>query len=203
VWYTYKMRLQTVIFTGRSGAGKGTQSQHLEKSLSEQTPDTPVLHIETGEYFRKYVQESGAVWDRARKIIEAGNRQPDFLAIWMWTTEFIQNFKDNEHLVFDGAPRALPEARILDTALPFFDRVNPVVVYLNVSQEWAEERLKGRGRADDLKPEVVARRFAFFDKDVVPVIEYYRNNPAYRFLEINGEQTPEEVFSDIMKGMRI
>ncbi|KKT36844.1 MAG: adenylate kinase [Candidatus Nomurabacteria bacterium GW2011_GWB1_44_12] len=187
------MNLQTVIFTGRSGAGKGMQSQHLEKYLAEHTPDTPVLHIETGEY----------VWDRARKIIDLGNRQPDFLAIWMWTTAFIQNFKGNEHLVFDGAPRALPEALILDTALPFFDRVNPAVVYLKVSQEWAEERLKGRGRADDLKPEVVARRFAFFEKDVVPVIEHYRNNPAYRFLEINGEQTPEQVFDDVRKGLGI
>ena len=195
------MQLQTVIFTGRSGAGKGMQSEHLEKYLAEHTPGTPVLHIETGEYFRKYVKESGAVWDRARKIIDLGNRQPDFLAIWMWTTAFIQNFKGNEHLVFDGAPRALPEARILDTALPFFDRVNPAVVYLKVSQEWAEERLKGRGRADDLKPEVVARRFAFFEKDVVPVIEHYRNNPAYRFLEINGEQTPEQVFDDVRKGL--
>ncbi|KKT59233.1 MAG: hypothetical protein UW54_C0031G0003 [Parcubacteria group bacterium GW2011_GWC1_44_26] len=76
-------------------------------------------------------------------------------------------------------------------------------MYLKVSQEWAEERLKGRGRADDLKPEVVARRFAFFEKDVVPVIEHYRNNPAYRFLEINGEQTPEQVFDDVRKGLGI
>lgn len=197
------MELQTVIFTGRSGAGKGMQSQHLGKYLIEHSPDAPVLHIETGEYFRKYVKESGAVWERARKIIELGNRQPDFLAVWMWATALIQNFQGNEHLVFDGAPRALPEARILDTALPFFDRVNPVVVYLKVSQEWAEERLKGRGRADDLKPEVVARRFAFYEKDVVSVIEHYRNNPAYRFLEINGEQTPEQVFDDVRKGLGI
>lgn len=197
------MNLQTVIFTGRSGAGKGMQSQHLEKYLAEHSPDTPVLHIETGEYFRKYIKEPGAVWDRARKIIELGNRQPDFLAVWMWTTAFIQNFHGNEHLVFDGAPRALPEAHILDTALPFFDRVNPCVVYLKVSQEWAEERLKGRGRADDLKPDVVARRFAFFEKDVVPVIEHYRNNQGVRFLEINGEQTPEQVFDDVRKGLGI
>ncbi len=197
------MELQTVIFTGRSGAGKGMQSEHLKRYLAEHTPDTPVLYIETGEYFRKYVKEPGAVWERARKIIEAGNRQPDFLAIWMWATAFIENFKGSEHLVFDGAPRALPEAKVLDTALLFFDRVNPVVVFLDVSQEWAEERLRGRGRADDLKPEVVARRFAFYTKDVVPVIEHYRTNSAYRFLQINGEQTPEEVFANIKKGLEV
>ncbi|MFZ2303195.1 MAG: nucleoside monophosphate kinase [Minisyncoccia bacterium] len=197
------MNLQTVIFTGRSGAGKGMQSEHLKRYLAEHSPETQVLYIETGAYFRKYVTEAGNTWERARKIIEAGNRQPDFLAVWMWATAFIQNFKGNEHLVFDGAPRALPEAKILDTALPFFDRVNPAVVFLDVSQEWAEERLRGRGRSDDLKPEVVARRFAFFTKDVIPVIEYYRTNPTYRFLQINGEQKPEDVFNDIKKGLGI
>lgn len=195
------MNLQTIIFIGRSGAGKGMQSEHLKRYLAEHTPETPVLYIETGDYFRKYIKEEGDTWARARKIIEKGTRQPDFLAVWMWGTAFIENFKGNEHVVFDGAPRALPEAKILDTALPFYDRTNPAVVFLNVSQEWAEERLRGRGRADDIKPEVVARRFAFYEKDVVPVVEHYRTNPGYRFLDINGEQTPEEVFNDIKKGL--
>lgn len=197
------MELQTVIFIGRSGAGKGMQSEHLKRYLAEHTPGTPVLYIETGDYFRKYIKEEGDTWARARKIIELGTRQPDFLAVWMWTTAFVENYTGNQHVVFDGAPRALAEANILDTALPFYDRTNPVVVFLNVSQGWAEDRLRGRGRADDLKPEVVARRFAFFEKDVVPVVEHYRVNPSYRFLEINGEQTPEAVFDDIKKGLSI
>lgn len=197
------MELQTVIFIGRSGAGKGMQSEHLKRYLAEHTPGTPVLYIETGDYFRKYIKEEGDTWNRARKIIELGTRQPDFLAVWMWTTAFIENYKGNEHLVFDGAPRALAEAKILETALPFYDRKNPVVVFLNVSQEWAEERLKGRGRADDLNPEVVARRLAFFTKDVVPVVEYYRTSTTCKFLEINGEQTPEEVFNDIKNGLHV
>lgn len=197
------MELQTVIFIGRSGAGKGVQSEHLKKYLAEHTPETPVLYIETGDYFRKYIKNDGDTWARARKVLEIGTRQPDFLAVWMWTTAFVENYKGNQHVVFDGAPRAIAEANILDTALPFYDRTNPVVVFLNVSEKWAEDRLRGRGRADDLKPEVVARRFAFFEKDVVPVVDHYRTNPSYRFLEINGEQTPEAVFDDIKKGLSI
>lgn len=197
------MELQTIIFIGRSGAGKGMQSGHLKRYLAEHSPNSPVLYIETGDYFRKYIKEPGSTWDRARKVIEIGGRQPDFLAVWMWATAFIENFRGNEHIVFDGAPRALTEAKILDTALPFYNRINPAVVFLNVSQVWAEDKLRGRGRTDDLNPEVVARRLAFFIKDVVPAIEYYQSNPAYRFLEINGEQTPEEVFSDIRNGLEL
>lgn len=196
------MNLQTVIFIGRSGAGKGTQSGKLQEFLKKENQETPVLYIETGAYFRKYIKGSGDTWERSRKIIEFGTRQPDFLAVWMWTTAFIENFHGNQHVVFDGAPRALAEAKILDTALPFYDRRDPVVVYLNVSQGWAEERLRERGRADDTNSEVVARRLAFFTKDVMPVVEYYRGNSAYRFLEINGEQTPEEVFQDMVQGFK-
>jgi len=197
------MQLQTVIFIGRSGSGKGVQSEHLKRYLAEHSPDAPVLYIETGDYFRKYIKSPGDTWERARKIIELGTRQPDFLAVWMWATAFIENYHGNEHIVFDGAPRALPEAKILETALPFYGRTNPVVVFLDVSQETSEERLKGRGRADDVNPEVVARRLAFFTKDVLPVVEYYRNNEAYRFLDIDGEQTPEKVFEDIKKGLEV
>lgn len=197
------MELQTVIFIGRSGSGKGMQSEHFQRYLGEHSPDSPVLYIETGDYFRKYVVEPGETWVRARRNMELGTRQPDFLAVWMWTTALIENFHGNEHLVFDGAPRALEEAKILDTTLPFYGRLNPTVVFLNVSEQWAEERLRGRGRADDAKPEVIARRFAFFKKDVVPVIDYYRNNPTYRFVEINGERTPEEVFNDIKKALNL
>lgn len=195
------MSLHTVIFVGRSGAGKGTQSELLKTYLAATTPDTPILYIETGAYFRKYIKESGDTWDRARKVMEAGARQPDFLAVWMWTTAFIEEYRGGQHLVFDGAPRALAEAKILETVFPFYGAARPTVVFLDVSQAWAEERLRGRGRADDLDPEVVGRRQAYFASDVLPVVDFYRTSPAVRFVEIHGERTPEEVHADIVHAL--
>lgn len=197
------MNLQTIIFIGRSGAGKGMQSGMLQKFLGEHAPENPILYIETGDHFRRHIKDSGYTWDLARKVNETGDRQPDFLAVWIWAHLFIEKIRGGEHIVFDGMPRALAEANILDTALAFYRRKNPTVIFLNVSQGWAEERLRGRGRADDLNPEVVARRLAFFTKDVMPVVEHYRNNPEYKFFEINGEQTPDEVFADVKKGLSI
>lgn len=193
------MNLQTIIFIGRSGAGKGMQSGMLQEYLKEKTPDSPVLYIETGAYFRNFVKSDGYTWERAREVNEIGGRQPDFLAVWVWGNIFVDKLHGNEHIMFDGTPRSVGEAKMLDTAFPFYERHNPTVIFLNVSQTWAEDRLRGRGRADDLKPEVVAKRLAFFDKDVAPAVEYYRENPACRFLEINGEQTPEKVHADILK----
>lgn len=197
------MDLQTVIFIGRSGAGKGMQSGMLQDYLREKTPESPILYIETGTYFRKFIKESGYAWDRARKIQEEGGRQPDFLAVWIWAGVFIDKVRGGEHLIFDGMPRSAIEAKILDTVFPFYGLSFPTVVFLNVSEHWAEEHLRSRGRADDLKPEVVAKRLAFFNTDVVPALDYYRENHAHRYLEINGEQTPEQVFADIRKGLEI
>lgn len=197
------MDLQTVLFIGRSGAGKGTQSKFLKNFLAEHSREVPILYLETGSYFRKHVEESGDTWSRARKVMETGRRQPDFLAVWMWATGLIENHHGNEHLIFDGAPRAIAEARILETAFPFYGRTNPTVIFLDVSESWAEKRLRERGREDDLNSEVVARRLAYFKKDVVPVIEYYRTESPCRLIEINGEQTPEEVFRDVLKALNL
>lgn len=195
--------LQTVIFIGRSGAGKGVQSAHLQEFLKTKFPEIPTLYIETGAYFRNFIKGEGHTWDRAREINLAGGRQPDFLAVWVWGEVFIEKLHGNEHIVFDGTPRSLGEAKMLSTALPFYERKNPAVVFLNVSREWAEARLQGRGRPDDINPEVVNKRLAFFEKDVVPAVDYYRENPDYRFLEINGEQTPAEVFRDIVTALKL
>ena len=197
------MELQTVIFIGRSGAGKGVQSGLLQKFLDEYSPENPIVYIETGDHFRRHIKDSGYTWDLARKINEEGGRQPDFLAVWIWSHLFIEKIRGNEHLVFDGAPRSLIESKILDTAFPFYQRKNPTIIFLNVSEAWATDRLRERGRADDMKDEVIARRLAYFMKDVLPAVKFYRTNPAYHFFEINGEQTPEKVSQDILECLNL
>ena len=114
--------LQTVIFIGRSGAGKGVQSANLQKFLKEKYPETPTLYIETGAHFREFVKNEGYTWERARAVNHAGGRQPEFLAVWVWAGLFIGELKGNEHIVFDGTPRSLGEAQMLSTALPFYER---------------------------------------------------------------------------------
>ena len=194
------MNPQTIIFIGRSGAGKGVQSKILQDFLREKTPNIPIICLETGAYFRKYVQQEGNTWECARKVNDTGGRQPDFLAVWIWSQFFIDNIKEgSNHLVIDGTPRSLNEAQILSTAFPFYRRENPTVVFLDISTTCAEERLRLRGRPDDLNIESVRSRQKWFEDDVAPAVEYYRNNPDYHFLEIDGEKTPEEVHQEIIK----
>ena len=49
--------METFIFIGRSGCGKGTQAKLIIEHLKEKTPDIPHFYLETGESFRKLMAE--------------------------------------------------------------------------------------------------------------------------------------------------
>ncbi len=193
------MELKTFIFIGRSGCGKGTQVKLLTDYLKEVTPEENIFYLQTGQHFRNFVKEKGLANKMANEIMEEGGRQPDFLAVWIWANAFLKNVKNEEHLIVDGTPRSLNEARILDTAMRFYKREKPTIVYIDVSREWSEERLLARGRADDLEIEDIRKRLDWFEDDVLPAVSFYRENPDYDFIFINGEQTIEEVHGEVMK----
>ena len=121
--------------------------------------------------------------------------------MWIWSTQFINNLHGNEHLIIDGSPRSLDEAMNLDIALKFFKRIQPKVIYLNVSMTWALDRMIGRakeeGRLDDTK-EAIEKRLGWYQRDVFPVVEKYIRDRDYDFFEINGELSIEEVHDEII-----
>ena len=99
--------------------------------------------------------------------------------------------------MFDGTPRRLIEAQLLDSVMGFFRREKPHLFFLNVSREWAREKLIARGRHDD-SLEDVERRLAWYETEVVPAIGFYHENADYVFHNINGEQKIEKVHADII-----
>jgi adenylate kinase len=193
------METKTFIFIGRSGSGKGTQARLLQEYLKDIDPETPVLYIETGAKFREFLKEDTYTSELSKDIYKKGDLQPDFLAIRIWSEELRQNVNGNEHLLFDGTPRQLREAYILESALDFYKKDDVYIVYPNVSRKWSEERLMARGREDDKDISDVKRRLDWYDDKVAPVIEYYRANPRYKFIDVNGEQTIEQVYEEIKR----
>lgn len=193
------MSLQTFIFIGRSGCGKGTQAILLREHLKKQNPKADIFYLETGARFRQFISGKNYSSQLSSEAYIAGDRQPDFLAIFIWSQVLIENLKGGEHLIIDGTPRSLDEAKILDTALSFYGRKNPIVIYLNISIEAAIERLRARKRADDKDDDKNDKRLNWFETDVYPAIHFLKNNPHYRFLEIDGENSPEEIHEDIIR----
>lgn len=192
---------QTFIFIGRSGCGKGTQADLLRNYFQKQTPEIPFLYIETGEKFREFIKGQTFTQKMSFDAYKKNNRQPDFLAAWMWGHILIEDFRGEEHLMFDGAPRSLTEAKILDTALAFFQREKVYVIYLNIERQTAVERLLARGRTDDASKMGIDKRLDWFESDVLPAIDFYKSNPRYALIEVNGEEPVSEVHRAIVEAL--
>ena len=195
------MNKETFIFIGASGSGKGTQVALLKEELLKKDPTTPIFYLQTGQYFREFIKDDSLASRIAKDAINNGERAPDFLAMYIWSKVFVENLKGEEHLIIDGSPRSLNEARNLDIALKFFKREHPAVIYINVSRKWSFDHLMARatkdGRIAD-NAESINKRIAWFDADVLPAIEKFRRDRDYDFVEVNGEQSIEAVHRDIM-----
>jgi adenylate kinase len=195
---------RTFIFFGLSGGGKGTQAKLLETYLSEKDTDREVVHLSTGDLFRNFIKNDTYTSGKVKDILDEGGLLPAFLPIWIWTSFLNDKVKNNnEHFIFDGMARRANEAPVLDGALRFYGRnENTDVVVINVSREWSTMRLKERGRYDDNDEDIKAR-LDWFEENVVPSINYFRENKNYRVHEINGEQSIEGVQKELWKELKI
>ncbi len=191
--------LHTIIFVGRSGSGKGTQSALLRERISQTDPEhRQILYVETGDHYRHFVGSKTFTAKLANDIYEKDELAPDFIGCWLWGDTLIDQLEDNMHLVIDGASRSLLEAQVLTSAIKFYKREKPTIIYINVSSKWSDDRLLARGREDDTSLSRINKRLKWFDDEVVPAIEYFKANPLYNFIEVNGEQDMKKVFADII-----
>ena len=95
-----------------------------------------------------------SLWSRlAGELYKTENRQPDFIAVWMWSHLLVEKMTGGEHVICDGTPRSLHEAQIIDTAITFYNRQRRHVIYLNISRETSKARMVARRHMDDINEE--------------------------------------------------
>jgi len=184
------------IFIGRSGGGKGTQVELFKNELSKKD-GKKILHVESGSLLREFMKGNSYTQIRLKKIIDSGGLVPESIIISLWSQYLKDNFTGNENILFDGTPRKFREAVVLDDALKFYDFEKYYIININVSREWATKRLLARQRKDDMKA-AIDKRMDWFDTEVMQSINYFRNNECCHFIEVNGEQTIDEVHNEIM-----
>ena len=179
----------SLVVMGRSGSGKGTQAQYILERLGK-----GAYHIETGRVLRELLTHKNPTTVLAREIMKTGSLFPSWFGSFAWLRELIEGGHGGEHLVFDGAPRRVEEARLLDEVIKWHGRSLPFCVYVDVSEKQASARLLARGRDDD-HPAAIHHRMQFFKKDVLPIIRFYRHQE--RLIHVNGERPIEEVRQEI------
>lgn len=196
------MQQQTIIFMGLQGSGKGTQVKLLKERIEKGSPDSRILYFDAGAHFRAFFAEGGYTQKMVEESVARGELQPDFLSSFLLSRAFITEVAGGEHMLIDGFPRSLVQAEILHGALTFYKRENLTVIFLNVGEEEAMKRLLLRGRHDDTE-EGIRERFRWYKDIVVKTLDFYRAHSDYRVLEINGEQTPEEVHEDVVRALSL
>ena len=186
------------LFLGRSGCGKGTQAQLLIKHFQDNNLGE-TLYVYTGERLRNFAEKEEPLAARlAKSKMKAGGLLPSFLAVWLWSGALIEGVNENNNVIMDGSPRTLLEAMMTDDAMEFYGRNKVVPVFLETSEEWSTQRMLERGRGDDsLKS--IKERMAYFEKDVVPVIDYYSGRSKHKLTRVNGEQRVEAVHQEILE----
>ena len=190
------MKLKTIIVAGISGSGKGTQGRLIQEYLEKET-DERVEYVETGKFFREFMEKESHASSLAKDIIKDGGLQPLFLAVWSWGGQFVKRLTGDEHLVVDGSPRVLSESSLLHSALKFFKKETIYVFYLRLSDDHARERLLSRGRADDNDEEAVNERLSWFKEQSLPAIEYFKDKEGVHYYEFDGSLPVEDVQSKI------
>ncbi|HEY4503128.1 MAG TPA: nucleoside monophosphate kinase [Candidatus Paceibacterota bacterium] len=192
------MNPRAFVFFGRSGCGKGTQAKLLKELL--QSKGQEVIYIETGSTFRELAKADNLVGVNIRNILQNGFLIPVFLPIWIWTRIIVESFTGKENMILDGVCRRLEEAVALASLFDFYKIEKPNIILMNVSKEWSLQRMMERKRPDDT-PETIENRLGWYERDVLPSVEYFRNKDGYNFIEINGEQTVDSVHGDIVKSL--
>src|SRR3989344_2807679 len=103
----------TLCVVGRSVSGKGVQADQLLRLLHSR-----VHHVETGRFLREIIyKRKNETTRRARRFMGQGRLMPLWFASYTWLREFIERGKADKHLLFDGAPRRVSEARLIDEVL--------------------------------------------------------------------------------------
>jgi adenylate kinase len=192
------MRQNIVILVGRSGSGKGTQGVFIKEFLEKKGLTS---YISTGARFRNFVSKETHTSSLARKINDQGGLQPEFLAVWNWADILIENISGDYNIIFDGAPRKLHEAEVLDSAVSFYGWERPLVIEIDVSLEECTKRLLARKRSDD-NEEVIKERLSWYDRDVVPTIDWYKNHSGYVYKKIDGNADVETIKKEIEEFLR-
>jgi adenylate kinase len=180
-----------IVLFGGPGAGKGTQSEKIIDKYD-------LLHISTGELFRKHMGERTDLGRLAQEYIDDGNLVPDEVVIKMVELK-IHSHPGANGFIFDGFPRTEEQARALDEMLEKRGLRITLMLALLADDEELRNRLRLRGmtsgRSDDQNDEKINNRIKIYKEETLPVAAYYQNQSKYR--GINGVGSVEEIFNHI------
>ena len=181
-----------LILSGPPGSGKGTQSVKIAEKYN-------LVHISTGDIFRREIKNQSALGIKVQGIIEKGELVPDDLLVDILRSA-LQQAGSPAGFVFDGFPRTIRQAGDLDKLLAETGEKVSLVLALEVDEEEVVTRLLKRalleGRKDDTE-DVIRNRMKVYHSQTHPLMEYYEKQG--KFISLHGVGSVDEIFAGICK----
>ena len=179
-----------LLVLGPQGSGKGTQAKRISAAHG-------IPHVSTGDMFRAAVGARTELGRQVEPILASGDLVPDDLTVAL-IRERLSEQDARDGFVLDGFPRNLAQAEALDGMLAEIGRGLDAVLFFDLSDELAVERIRGRaldeGRDDD-SPDAIARRLAIYHEQTEPVVERYR--ATGKLVPLHAARSIEEVSMEI------
>jgi len=200
-----------LVVLGKQGAGKGTQCVRLSHHYV-------VPHVSTGDMLRAAVKARTELGQRASELMDQGELVPDELIMEMVGQRLAQNGARTRGFVLDGAPRTLPQAKILDEILA--PQTLDLVIDLDVPTQVVLRRLAARRvcvdcgtnysvsqpplirgicdvcggevvqREDDTE-DAIHRRLELYQRQTKPLLDFYAQ--ANLLVRVNGAGAADQV----------
>ena len=123
-----------VVFLGAPGAGKGTQAARMAERFD-------LRHASTGEMFRRAAGEGSELGRTVKGYLDSGALVPDEVTSRVVEQTVIDS---EENYILDGYPRTIGQARDLAAMLQQRRQSLDGVLYFDVPDAVAVERLTGR-----------------------------------------------------------
>ena len=181
------LTMTNLVLFGKPGAGKGTQAAFLKDKYN-------LVHISTGDLLRAEKEKGTELGKIAESYSKRGMLAPDEITIKVLEKE-VESHPEAEGFLFDGFPRTLAQAEVLDAFLESKGMRIHGTLGLEADEEALIPRIiergKVSGRADDQDEEKIRKRFSEYNEKTAPLIAFYQAQGKYH--PINGIGTIEEI----------
>lgn len=179
-----------VALFGPPGAGKGTQSKMMIEKFN-------LAYISTGDLLRQEIADGTELGLQVKDLIASGGLVSDEIMVELIEKK-ITTSQDKNGILFDGFPRTLVQAYILDGLLLKLNTSLSCMLSLEVPDDELTHRLiergKVSGRSDDTE-DVIKVRLQEYHSKTSPVKGYYKERNL--FIPIDGVGPVESIFEKL------